>query len=62
MGSGIILLLFGILYVAKPGIYWTWLKDGAEREQPAQAPPNDIRYMRVLGALFMLGGILFLIV
>jgi len=57
--TGIILLAFGLLYLIKPDIYTRWLRN--KNGDTQQATENYRKFMQVLGSVFVITGLLFLI-
>ena len=58
---GIILLVFGVLYIVKPNIYrrWFWKKTAVMQQK--LSPAQYTRYMRIFGAVMAIAGIVLLI-
>lgn len=55
--SGIILLVFGIVYLARPGIYSKGFWQRVIAPQQPVNPENDKKFVRLLGGLFVLTGL-----
>ncbi len=58
---GIILVLFGIIYLIKPNIYKRWIWKKTNILQRNLSPANYLKFMRILGGIFILVGILLLL-
>ena len=54
---GIILLSFGIIYVIKPNIFRRGIWKTTAITQQRLTPTQYTRYMRILGGVFILAGI-----
>ena len=57
---GIILVIFGIIYLVKPDIYKRWIWKRTDVAQRLLSPKQYILFMRILGGIFVVVG-LFLI-
>jgi hypothetical protein len=55
--SGIILLVFGIVYLARPGIYSQGFWQSVIATQQQASPRNDQKFIRILGGVFVLAGL-----
>lgn len=58
---GIIMLVFGIIYIVRPGIFRVGLWKKTDIAQRTLSPSQYIRYMRILGIVFAVAGILLII-
>ena len=58
---GIAFILFGIVYLINPNIFKRWFWKKTSLAQRSLSPENYQRYMRILGVLYILGGIAFAI-
>ena len=59
--NGIILLVFGLIYLVRPGIFRIGFWKKTDIMQRMLSPENYIKYMRVLGLVFVLLGTILLI-
>ena len=61
MALGIVLILIGVVYLAKPTIFrrGIWLKTSIAVRMLSEE--NYIRYMRILGALIIVGGVVVIV-
>ena len=57
---GVVLLLFGIIYIVKPNIFqrWFWKRTGVF--QQIFGPEKYLVFMRVLGGIFIIAGLILL--
>jgi hypothetical protein len=58
---GIILIGFGAIYLTKPDIFQRWFWKRTSISQQVMTPQQNQVYMRLLGAAFVLIGIVILI-
>lgn len=58
---GIILLVFGIIYIVKPDLYRRWIWKKTDVLQQVLSPKRYIKFMRVLGVILSVAGIILLI-
>lgn len=54
---GVILIVFGVLYVIKPDIFQRWFWKKTAISQRLLTPEQNMIYMRVLGVLLVILGI-----
>jgi hypothetical protein len=59
---GIILTAFGTLYLIKPNIYRSGFWKRTDIAQQKLAPAQYTKYMRILGGLFVIAGILLVVI
>jgi uncharacterized protein YjeT (DUF2065 family) len=59
---GLILIVFGIIYIIKPTIYRRWFWKKTDVMQQKLSPENYNKYMRLLGVGFIAIGIVLLII
>jgi len=60
--TGLIFILFGILYILKPDIFRRWFWKKTSVMQQTLSPEKYIRSMRILGVALLVVGIILLIV
>jgi uncharacterized protein YjeT (DUF2065 family) len=53
---GLILAIFGLVYVIKPDLYRRWFWKKTDILQQKLSPQKYIRFMRFLGVVFLLVG------
>lgn len=58
---GIILLVFGIVYIVKPDLYRRWMWKKTDVLQQMLSPERYIKFMRLLGVILSVAGIILLI-
>lgn len=58
---GIILLVFGIVYIVKPDLYRRWIWKKTDVLQQMLSPERYIKFMRILGIILSVAGIILLI-
>ncbi len=59
--GALILIAAGVLYLVKPDIFRRWIWTETSIAQHTLLPKNYLRYMRGLGVLFILIGLLLLL-
>jgi uncharacterized protein YjeT (DUF2065 family) len=57
MTWGIILIIFGVVYIVKPDIYRRWIWKETDFLQRKLTPKQYIQMMRALGIVFVMLGI-----
>jgi hypothetical protein len=58
---GLALIVAGLLYIVKPDLFRRWFWTKTSIAQRALSPEGYLTYMRVLGAVFALIGLFFLL-
>ena len=59
---GLILTIFGLIYIIKPDLYRRWFWKKTDILQKTLKPENYIKVMRILGVAFLIAGIVQMIV
>ena len=59
--TGLIFIVFGLLYIVKPGIYRRWFWKTTDIFQQKLSPANYIKFMRGVGVVLLVLGVVFLI-
>jgi threonine/homoserine/homoserine lactone efflux protein len=59
---GIVLIACGVVYLIKPDIFQRWFWKRTSISQRLMTPEHNKVYMRVLGGVFILVGIVLLII
>jgi hypothetical protein len=54
---GIILIVFGVIYLIKPDIYRRWIWKETDITQKLLSPKQYILFMRILGGIFVMVGL-----
>ena len=55
---GVGLIAFGVIYIIKPDIFQRWFWKRTAISQQIMSPESNKTYMRVLGAIFIIVGLL----
>jgi uncharacterized protein YjeT (DUF2065 family) len=56
MAVGILLMIFGVVYIIKPDIYRRWFWKKTDIMQRKLTPKQYVRMMRITGVVFILLG------
>jgi len=56
MYTGIMLIMFGVLYLIKPDIFQRWFWKKTAISQRLLSPEQNMVYMRILGLAFIVTG------
>jgi uncharacterized protein YjeT (DUF2065 family) len=59
--AGLSLIVVGVIYLVKPDIFRRWIWTKTSIAQRALSPANYLRYMRGLGIIFIIVGVVLVI-
>ncbi len=57
---GVVLLIFGIIYLVKPNIFQRWFWKRTDIFQQILGPEKYLVFMRILGGVFIVAGLVLL--
>ena len=60
-GFGIFLIVLGVIYIIKPGIFKRWFWKKTDIAQQVFSEKNYRIYMRVIGAIAIFAGVYFIV-
>ena len=55
---GVVFIIFGIIYLIKPDLFRRWFWKKTSIAQRLLSPEHYILYMKILGIIFILGGVI----